>query len=209
MFDDDHSGVIGWAGQMAGYQYYGKVVDEDNLQIFRRQLLEHTNKNATGSPKQKAHVRRKTLKPNRAKIGASNSAVDVDDADADAVAVVVAGEAGEAPPSPPPPRRQLAFCSNVCSYAFDGDCDDGGPDSDFSVCSYGSDCADCGVRDPGSSGYYSGYYSSVEACPGNESGCVCTNECESARNMECEDGGEGSSEFSCPLGSDCRDCGPR
>jgi hypothetical protein len=38
-------------------------------------------------------------------------------------------------------------CSNTCNYASDGDCDDGGPGSEFSgSCSLGTDCADCGTR---------------------------------------------------------------
>lgn len=39
------------------------------------------------------------------------------------------------------------ICENTCMYAFDGDCDDGGPGADFDLCSLGSDCADCGVRE--------------------------------------------------------------
>ncbi len=38
-------------------------------------------------------------------------------------------------------------CDNTCEFAFDGDCDDGGPGSDFSSCELGTDCADCGARD--------------------------------------------------------------
>jgi len=37
-------------------------------------------------------------------------------------------------------------CSDECSYASDGDCDDGGPDSDFTLCALGTDCSDCGAR---------------------------------------------------------------
>lgn len=40
------------------------------------------------------------------------------------------------------------LCTNTCSYDGDGDCDDGGPGSDFSLCDYGTDCADCGPRAP-------------------------------------------------------------
>lgn len=40
------------------------------------------------------------------------------------------------------------LCANTCEYAGDADCDDGGPASDFAVCAYGSDCADCGTRTP-------------------------------------------------------------
>jgi hypothetical protein len=39
------------------------------------------------------------------------------------------------------------LCIDTCIYTDDGDCDDGGPNSDFSLCEYGTDCADCGVRD--------------------------------------------------------------
>ena len=35
-------------------------------------------------------------------------------------------------------------CENSCEYAFDGECDDGRPGSAYSVCSYGTDGADCG-----------------------------------------------------------------
>ena len=37
-------------------------------------------------------------------------------------------------------------CDNTCLYAFDGDCDDGGPNSDYDLCDCGTDCADCGTR---------------------------------------------------------------
>lgn len=39
-------------------------------------------------------------------------------------------------------------CTNTCTYPNDGDCDDGGPNSDYSVCSFGTDCGDCGTRTP-------------------------------------------------------------
>jgi hypothetical protein len=38
------------------------------------------------------------------------------------------------------------LCNNECTFAGDGDCDDGGPMCDFSLCDFGSDCADCGTR---------------------------------------------------------------
>ena len=31
----------------------------------------------------------------------------------------------------------------TCGWANDGDCDDGGPDADYSLCARGSDCNDC------------------------------------------------------------------
>jgi len=38
------------------------------------------------------------------------------------------------------------LCSNTCVHAYDFDCDDGGPGSDFGICELGTDCADCGPR---------------------------------------------------------------
>jgi hypothetical protein len=55
------------------------------------------------------------------------------------------GGVGGVPPGP-------GGCSDDCAYPADGDCDDGGPDSDFSGCLYGTDCTDCGPREPGSGG---------------------------------------------------------
>jgi hypothetical protein len=40
------------------------------------------------------------------------------------------------------------LCTDTCQFANDGLCDDGGPGSDYSVCDYGTDCADCGPREP-------------------------------------------------------------
>ena len=37
-------------------------------------------------------------------------------------------------------------CTNTCTYSNDNDCDDGGPNSDFSFCTFGTDCGDCGTR---------------------------------------------------------------
>ena len=47
------------------------------------------------------------------------------------------------PPLPPPPP---VACDNTCSHASDGDCDDGGPGAEYSLCAHGTDCADCGTR---------------------------------------------------------------
>ena len=35
-------------------------------------------------------------------------------------------------------------CTNTCNYAFDFECDDGGPGSMHSLCPLGTDCFDCG-----------------------------------------------------------------
>ena len=37
-------------------------------------------------------------------------------------------------------------CSDTCSTAADGSCDDGGLDSDHAHCTLGTDCTDCGAR---------------------------------------------------------------
>ncbi len=38
------------------------------------------------------------------------------------------------------------ICTNTCQYHNDGECDDGGPGSDWDLCLCGTDCADCGTR---------------------------------------------------------------
>lgn len=38
-------------------------------------------------------------------------------------------------------------CENDCFWSYDGQCDDGGQGSAFSLCGYGSDCSDCGSRE--------------------------------------------------------------
>mmetsp|Transcript_12948 Transcript_12948/g.25042 ORF Transcript_12948/g.25042 Transcript_12948/m.25042 type:complete len:1027 (+) Transcript_12948:330-3410(+) len=50
------------------------------------------------------------------------------------------------PRPPPPPPAAGGGCSNTCGYAGDGDCDDGGAGSEYSFCTLGSDCTDCGNR---------------------------------------------------------------
>lgn len=32
------------------------------------------------------------------------------------------------------------FCEDACNFASDGDCDDGGPGSEYGSCSVGTDC---------------------------------------------------------------------
>lgn len=41
------------------------------------------------------------------------------------------------------------LCTDTCTYAADGECDDGGEGSTFDVCDLGTDCTDCGPRDGG------------------------------------------------------------
>ena len=82
-------------------------------------------------------------------------------------------------------------CLDTCTYALDGVCDDGGTDAVYSTCDFGTDCTDCGARDP------------------------CTNDCTPwytsayAADGDCDDGGPGSTYSLCDVGTDCDDCGSR
>jgi hypothetical protein len=57
-------------------------------------------------------------------------------------------ECGGGPPAPPAPPP--ALCTDDCPpypyYVKDGWCDDGGTESQYSLCPLGSDCQDCGPR---------------------------------------------------------------
>ena len=61
----------------------------------------------------------------------------------------------KAPEAPPPSTSMttasadVGVCTNSCASASDGDCDDGGPGSEFSLCDLGDDCDDCGTRGGG------------------------------------------------------------
>ena len=59
---------------------------------------------------------------------------------------------GPPPPSPAPGPPGSGLCLNTCTYASDGDCDDGGSGHEYSVCNPCTDCADCGERVAGSCG---------------------------------------------------------
>ena len=85
-----------------------------------------------------------------------------------------------------------AACNNACRTANDNECDDGGPNSLYAICDLGTDCADCGPREPGT-----------------RSMKICANTCQYARDGECDDGGPDSLYDLCELGSDCADCGVR
>ncbi len=50
------------------------------------------------------------------------------------------------PDAPTCGPTEPTVCSDTCRWAGDGECDDGGPGADYSVCPYGSDCTDCGPR---------------------------------------------------------------
>jgi hypothetical protein len=86
------------------------------------------------------------------------------------------------------------LCSDFCMFAYDGECDDGGPNSDWAVCEYGTDCFDCGVRDPQGGG-------------GGDQ--LCFDTCRFANDGDCDDGGLNSDYDVCEYGTDCIDCGAR
>jgi len=85
------------------------------------------------------------------------------------------------------PEIEDQICSDTCEWAFDGECDDGGPNALYDLCALGSDCADCGRRET----------------------TGCRDSCEWAFDGECDDGGPDSLYGLCALGSDCADCGVR
>lgn len=63
------------------------------------------------------------------------------------------------------------LCTNTCTYAYDGVCDDGGSGSSYSVCDYGTDCNDCGSR-PALGGSSSGGSSSGSSSGGSSYGRI-------------------------------------
>ncbi len=44
------------------------------------------------------------------------------------------------------PPAPVGLCEETCQWSNDGECDDGGPNSLYSGCDLGTDCADCGPR---------------------------------------------------------------
>ena len=95
------------------------------------------------------------------------------------------------------------LCDNSCPWANDGECDDGGPMSLYDVCEFGTDCGDCGVRDP------SAQIDVINPMSEPIEGGVCLNTCEHANDGECDDGGPSSMYNLCDYGTDCGDCGWR
>ena len=39
-----------------------------------------------------------------------------------------------------------SICEDTCLWAGDGECDDGGTGSTTDLCTWGTDCTDCGIR---------------------------------------------------------------
>jgi len=84
------------------------------------------------------------------------------------------------------------YCNDSCVYANDRVCDDGGTGSNPGIyCDFGTDCTDCGKRDP---------------CQDN---CTPWNTSAYAGDGSCDDGGDGSDYSTCDVGTDCTDCGSR
>ncbi len=103
-----------------------------------------------------------------------------------------AGVGGAAGHSGTGGRTSAVLCGEACPYSGDGVCDDGGPGASFGDCSYGTDCADCGIR--------------VWTAPGEP---ICSNDCDFRADGRCDDGGPGAQSGVCTYGTDCADCGAR
>lgn len=108
------------------------------------------------------------------------------------------------------PQRGMAeadeVCDDTCSFAGDGECDDGGADSLYSVCDFGSDCEDCGTRwsdeapeeesdddDYAPAGSCNSYHFTCQGCSGSGT-CSgnCPSSCYSLCADACSNGGCGS-----------------
>eukprot|EP00736_Rhodelphis_marinus_P013084 Rmarinus@m.13901 len=86
------------------------------------------------------------------------------------------------------------LCTDECANAVNGVCEDEvaalANGLDGSTCAHGSDCSDCGPRNP-------------------MWAVVCSDSCSLSSNGYCNDGGPSSLTSSCDYGTDCTDCGPR
>ena len=103
------------------------------------------------------------------------------------------------PPKPSLPPGSSAACSDDgegCSYTGDGDCDDGGPGAEYSVCNIGADCADCGPRVK-----MSPSPPPPPSPPSPPLDELCNDSCTYAVDLDCDDGGPGSEYAACAPGS--------
>ncbi|MBN2192429.1 MAG: hypothetical protein JW751_06400 [Polyangiaceae bacterium] len=85
------------------------------------------------------------------------------------------------------------ICEDACGdesdrtgYVGDGACDDGAFGHDYAVCTFGTDCTDCGPRQR-----------------------RCEDTCAWPDDGECDDGGPDALNNVCDFGTDCTDCGMR
>ena len=104
-----------------------------------------------------------------------------------------------------------AILRNSCSHLIPRrrDCDDGGFGSEYHLCTFGSDCSDCGPRTGSSRGIPSRYPSSGRGRSIGYGSRRCSNTCRHRNDGDCDDGGFGSEYHLCTFGSDCGDCGSR
>lgn len=88
-----------------------------------------------------------------------------------------------------------ALCTNTCASAGDGECDDGGERSLFSVCALGTDCMDCGPRGGGT-------------CTPNCAGRTCgPNGCGGTCGPGCTGGSTCTAAGTCTTASSCTGVG--
>jgi len=112
------------------------------------------------------------------------------------------------------------LCTDTCTYAADGECDDGGPGSLYSVCELGTDCTDCGPR--GTSTVDAGSESTADwfttPCPemggtltaAGACGILCTSNADCPPETVC-DVNDVWSVFNCEVTAEVREsrgCGP-
>jgi hypothetical protein len=105
-------------------------------------------------------------------------------------------------------------CTDQCSFAADGLCDDGGVGADYWVCDLGTDCTDCGPRTVGGATGLGGRGSGgsgmgVGGGGGSTQNQLCNEECSHSGDGVCNDGGPGARYSDCVYGTDCTDCGVR
>ena len=109
-------------------------------------------------------------------------------------------------------------CSDTCPTANDGECDDGGADALYSICDFGTDCTDCGARNPDdcvpacTSSEGVAFECGRDGCGGSCGECAegeacfygaceaCEPDCE---GRSCGSDGCGGSCGECPDGQDC------
>ena len=115
------------------------------------------------------------------------------------------------PPAPSAPVEEGPGCGTSCMYADDGECDDGGEESNYYLCDPCTDCGDCGTRDAAACELARlSPSSTLAASPSPPSPEMsCSTACQYGGDGECDDGGEGSEFSLCGPCNDCEDCGPR
>ena len=94
------------------------------------------------------------------------------------------------PPSAPLPYNGAGTCDDSCGFfSADGDCDDGGPGSEYQLCGFNTDCTDCGDARAEQPGVPPLPTSSPPVPPGSTVQCL--NDCYYFADGDCDDGGPG------------------